>query len=84
MQFGLIADLREFRKLSLKKHPEYAKNNEIRMKAFADSKNGLLRISDEYIGYAALREGGKKKYSAVITGSDQLWSPADCQRIITI
>lgn len=33
------------RKLSLKKHPEYAKNNEVRMKAFAGFKNGLLRIS---------------------------------------
>lgn len=64
------------RKLSLKKHPEYAKNNEVRMKAFAGFKKWAFKdFSDEYIGYAALREGGKK-YSAVITGSDQLWSPA--------
>ena len=61
---------------SLKKHPEYAKNNEVRMKAFAGFKKWAFKdFSDEYIGYAALREGGKK-YSAVITGSDQLWSPA--------
>ena len=64
------------RKISLKKHPEYAKNNEVRMKAFAGFKKWAFKdFSDEYIGYAALREGGKK-YSAVITGSDQLWSPA--------
>lgn len=64
------------RKLSLKKHPEYAKNNEVRMKAFAGFKKWAFKhFSDEYIGYAVLREGGKK-YSAVITGSDQLWSPA--------
>lgn len=29
------------RKLSLKKHPEYAKNNEVRMKAFAGFKKGF-------------------------------------------
>ena len=64
------------RKLSLKKHPEYAKNNEVRMKAFSGYKKWAFKdFSDEYIGYAALCEGGKK-YSAVITGSDQLWSPA--------
>ena len=46
------------------------------MKAFAGFKKGAFKdFSDEYIGYAALCEGGKK-YSAVITGSDQLWSPA--------
>ena len=46
------------------------------MKAFASFKKWAFKdFSDEYIGYAALREGGKK-YSAVITGSDQLWSPA--------
>ena len=46
------------------------------MKAFAGFKKWAFKdFSDEYIGYAALREGGKK-YSAVITGSDQLWSPA--------
>lgn len=56
------------RKLSLKKHPEYAKNNQIRMKAFAGFKKWAFKdFSDEYVGYAALRKGGKK-YSAVITG----------------
>ena len=64
------------RKISLKKHHEYAVNNEIRMKAFDGFKRfAFKKFSDEYIGYTALKEGGKK-YSAVITGSDQLWSPA--------
>ena len=64
------------RKVSLKKQPEYAKNNEIRMKAFAGFKKwAFKRFSDEYVGYSELCRGGKK-YSAVITGSDQLWSPA--------
>lgn len=64
------------RKISLKRHPAYRKNNEIRMKAFADfKKKSFQKCSNEYVGYAALCEGGKK-YSAVITGSDQLWSPA--------
>ena len=64
------------RKISLKKHHEYAVNNEIRMKAFDNFKIfAFKKFSDEYVGYTALIEGGKK-YSTVITGSDQLWSPA--------
>lgn len=64
------------RKLNLKMHPEYAKNNEIRMQAFARFKEWAFhKYSDEYMGYSALCEGSKK-YSAVVTGSDQLWSPA--------
>ena len=64
------------RRLSLKKHPEYARNNEIRMKAFAGFKEwAFSKFSEEYLGYASLCKGGTK-YDAVITGSDQLWSPA--------
>lgn len=64
------------KKLSLKKYPDYAKNNEIRMKAFAGFKKwAFRRFSDEYVGYAKLCEGSKK-YLSVISGSDQLWSPA--------
>lgn len=64
------------RKLSIKLHPEYAKNNAVRMQAFARFKAwAFSRFSDEYVGYAALCEGGRN-YSAVVTGSDQLWSPA--------
>lgn len=64
------------RKLSLKIHPEYARNNAVRMKAFAEFKDwAFSNYSEHYKGYEALCEGGKK-YSAVVTGSDQLWSPA--------
>lgn len=64
------------RRLSLKRHSDYAKNNKIRMEAFANFKKWAFKnFSDEYIGYAALCKGGEK-YSAIITGSDQLWSPA--------
>ncbi len=64
------------RRLSLKIHRDYARNNEIRMKEFAGFKEWAFKnFSEEYIGFARLCEGGKK-YSAVITGSDQLWSPA--------
>lgn len=64
------------RKISLKRHQSYANNNLIRMNAFADFKQWAFdKFSEEYVGYKALCNGGKK-YSAVITGSDQLWSPA--------
>lgn len=64
------------RRLSLRIHPAYAKNNAVRMQAFARFKAWAFnRFSEEYVGYKALCEGGKK-YTAVITGSDQLWSPA--------
>lgn len=64
------------RRLNLKINPGYKQKNDIRMKAFAEfKKQSFKKISPEYVGYAALCEGGKR-YSAVITGSDQLWSPA--------
>ena len=64
------------RQLSLKRHREYAENNKIRMEAFARFKERAFRnISDDYVGYEALCEASKK-YSVVVTGSDQLWSPA--------
>lgn len=64
------------RKISLKLHPGYARNNKIRMQSFAEFKNWAFHnFSEEYVGYAALCDGSKK-YSAMITGSDQLWSPA--------
>lgn len=64
------------RKISLKKNPGYAQNNKIRMHAFAQFKEqAFKKFSPEHVGFSALCEGGKK-YSAVITGSDQLWSPA--------
>ena len=58
------------------KHPEFAENNAIRMKAFDEfKKNKFIKLSTEYVGYKELCKGAKK-YSAVISGSDQLWSPA--------
>ena len=60
----------------LKKHPEFAKNDAVRMKAFEQFRNkAFTKLSPEFCGYKALCEGAKR-YDAVITGSDQLWSPA--------
>ena len=60
----------------MKKHPEFAKNDAIRMKAFEQFKNNAFtKLSPEFCGYKALCEGAKR-YVAVVTGSDQLWSPA--------
>lgn len=65
-----------------KRDAELVENKTALLKARSNIVNDLNKrgfdfsVKDyEYIGYAALREGGKK-YSAVITGSDQLWSPA--------
>ena len=60
----------------MKKHPEFAKNDAVRMKAFEKFKNkAFTKLSPEFCGYKALCEGAKR-YDAVVTGSDQLWSPA--------
>lgn len=64
------------KKKGMMKHPEFAENNAIRMKAFDEfKKNKFIKLSTEYVGYKELCKGAKK-YSAVISGSDQLWSPA--------
>lgn len=60
----------------MKKHPEFAKNDAVRMKAFEQFKNkAFTKLSPEFCGYKALCEGARR-YDAVVTGSDQLWSPA--------
>lgn len=60
----------------LRAHQEFAKNDAVRMKAFARFKDkAFTNLSEVYYGYDELCKGAKK-YSAVITGSDQLWSPA--------
>lgn len=60
----------------MKKHPEFANNDAVRMKAFEQFKNkAFTKLSPEFCGYKALCEGAKR-YDAVVTGSDQLWSPA--------
>ncbi|MCR5837305.1 MAG: polysaccharide pyruvyl transferase family protein [Lachnospiraceae bacterium] len=64
------------KKRGKKKHPQFSCNDRVRMEAFAKfrEKNfaGKERI---YKGYKNLCEGAGN-YEAVITGSDQLWSPA--------
>lgn len=60
----------------MKKHPEFAKNDAVRMKAFEQFKNkAFTKLSPEFCGYRDLCEGARR-YDAVVTGSDQLWSPA--------
>ena len=64
------------KKLGMKKHPEFAKNDAIRMNAFhrfRDEK--FTHLADISVGYENLCKDARK-YDAVITGSDQLWSPA--------
>ena len=64
------------KKQGMKKHPEFAKNDAVRIEAFKQFKNKVFtKLSPEFCGYKALCEGAKR-YNAVVTGSDQLWSPA--------
>lgn len=64
------------KKLGKKKHPEFAKNDTIRMEAFRRFKeDSFTRLSPVFTGYQELCRGAER-YSAVMTGSDQLWSPA--------
>lgn len=64
------------KKQGKKKHPEFAKNDQIRLDAFAKFKKAsFTKLSPVFCGYKELCEGAKR-YSAVVTGSDQLWSPA--------
>lgn len=64
------------KKIGKKRHAEFAKNDAIRMEAFARFKKAkFTKFSPVFVGFEALCEGAKR-YSAVVTGSDQLWSPA--------
>lgn len=64
------------KKQGLKKHPEFAKNDRVRMNEFKEFKEThFKKLSPVFKGYDALCKGAKR-YSAVVTGSDQLWSPA--------
>lgn len=64
------------KKLSFKKHPDIASNEKLRMQAFDKfRKENFTKLSEVYYGFDELSEN-TKKYEAVITGSDQLWSPA--------
>ncbi len=64
------------KKKGMKQHPEFAKNDAIRMNAFRKFKEvHFTKLSPVFKGYDALSNGARR-YSAVVTGSDQLWSPA--------
>lgn len=64
------------KKQGIKKHPDFAKNDSIRMNAFGEfKKNKFTKFSPVFTGYKELCQG-TNRYSTVMTGSDQLWSPA--------
>lgn len=64
------------KKIGKKKHPDFARNDSIRLAAFASFRdNKFVKLSPVFVGFKKLCEGAKR-YDAVITGSDQLWSPA--------
>ena len=64
------------KKLCLRKHPEAAKEDQIRKTAFERFQNRYFtKLSPEYYGYDALKKGAVK-YAGVISGSDQVWSPS--------
>ena len=64
------------KKRGKKKHPEFAENDAIRLKAFEEFRvSHFKKFSQEYVGYENLCNGASN-YKAVLTGSDQLWSPA--------
>ena len=64
------------KKLSKVLHTNFKKNDDIRMKAFHEfSNNNFKKVSPIFYGMDALKKGASK-YSAVVSGSDQLWSPS--------
>lgn len=64
------------KKMGLKMHPEFAANNQIRMNAFQKfQESHFTKLSPIYEGYESL-SSESQKYSVVLTGSDQLWSPS--------
>lgn len=74
----LLNDKKELflKKLGKYRHPEFRNNDLIRMKAFEKFKEEkFTKLSPIFKGYDNLCKGANR-YSAVVTGSDQLWSPA--------
>ncbi|MBO5213253.1 MAG: polysaccharide pyruvyl transferase family protein [Clostridia bacterium] len=64
------------KRIGEKRHPEFARNNGVRLAAFRKfEKEKFTKLSPVFVGYDGLCQGSRR-YSAVITGSDQLWSPA--------
>lgn len=59
----------------LKKYPQYALGIKQRTEAVNKYKEKkLIPLFHEYVGYEALHNGSKN-YSAVVVGSDQVWTP---------
>ena len=57
-------------------HPEFARHERVWEEAFHRfQEQCFTRLSPEFAGYRALCDGAKR-YTTVLTGSDQLWSPA--------
>lgn len=64
------------KKIGEVRHPDFAKQNAVRTEAFRSfEKAHFQKKTMIFVGYQALCEGARR-YTAVITGSDQLWSPA--------
>lgn len=64
------------KKLCLRKHPEAAREDQIRKAAFERfQERYFTKLSPEYYGYDALKKGAAQ-YAGVISGSDQVWSPS--------
>ena len=65
------------KKLAFRKHPEIASNVAKRKAGFlAFDEQFKSHLSEEYENYGALKEKCGRKYSCVLTCSDQLWSPS--------
>ena len=64
------------KKIGRMRHPEFNKNEAIRLEAFKRFREShFRRLSQVFCGYDSLCQGAFR-YSAVMSGSDQLWSPA--------
>ena len=64
------------KKIGAKMHPSFASKNAERIEAFkAFDQAHFTKLSPVFVGYEELCKGASR-YSAVLTGSDQLWSPA--------
>lgn len=64
------------KKLGARRHPEFARQDAVRLACFRRFRDAhFVKLSPVFKGYDQLREGASR-YSAVVTGSDQLWSPA--------
>lgn len=64
------------KKIGAKMHPSFEEKNTERIGAFREFDHAhFTKLSPVFVGYEALCQGARR-YSAVLTGSDQLWSPA--------